>query len=100
MNDGHVLVTRMENDDERGMTDHDRERLTWMFALQRVVMLPIFEPVTPGAFRSSIDCKIPSRSATHEDMMDAPVQVRAYFRWSQPRRYYAPRHDERRVGLS
>lgn len=49
-------------------------------------MLPILEPVTPGALRRSIDCRIPSRSATQEDMIKVPVQARAYFSLFQTRR--------------
>lgn len=50
-----------------------------MFALQSAVMLEIFEPVTPGALRRSIDCRMPSRSATQEDMIEPPVQAQAHF---------------------
>lgn len=41
-------------------------RRTWMFALQRVVMLEILPPVTPGGFRASMDCKMASSSATQD----------------------------------
>ncbi len=40
-----------------------------MFALQSEVMLVIFDPVTPGALRASIDCKIASSSSTQDDMV-------------------------------
>lgn len=41
---------------------------TCTFALQRVVMLVILGPLTPGAFNSNIDWRIPSSSATQEDI--------------------------------
>lgn len=52
--------------------DHHQFKRTWMFSLQRAVMLAIFEPVTPGALRRSMDCRIPSRSATQDDMTREP----------------------------
>lgn len=46
-------------------------QLTWIFALQSEVMLVIFDPVTPGALRASIDCKIASSSSTQDDMVES-----------------------------
>jgi hypothetical protein len=43
---------------------------TWIFAVQRVVMLVIREPDTPGGFSDSMACKPASKSATAEDMME------------------------------
>ncbi len=37
-----------------------------MFALQRVVMLWILPPVTPGGFSASIDWRMASSSATQD----------------------------------
>lgn len=44
-------------------------RHTWMLAVQRVVMVLILDPETPGGLRLSIDCRIASNSATADDMM-------------------------------
>lgn len=49
-----------------------------MFALQSVMMFVIFDPVTPGAFSSSIDWSIPSSSATHDDMFEILVKIPTY----------------------
>jgi hypothetical protein len=43
--------------------------LTWMLAVQSEVMLVILEPDTPGGLRLSMDCRMPSRSATAEVMV-------------------------------
>ena len=37
---------------------------TCMLALQSAVILEIFPPVTPGGFRLSMECRMPSNSAT------------------------------------
>lgn len=44
-------------------------RHTWILAVQRVVMVLILDPETPGGLRLSIDCRIASSSATADDMM-------------------------------
>ena len=41
-------------------------RRTWMFALQRAVMLWILPPVTPGGFSASMDWRMVSSSATQD----------------------------------
>ena len=41
---------------------------TWIFVVQRAVMLAIREPDTPGGFSDSMPCKAASRSATGEDI--------------------------------
>ena len=41
-------------------------RLTWMLALQRVVMLEILPPVTPGGFNANMDWRMVSSSATQD----------------------------------
>lgn len=43
--------------------------LTWTFAVQRVVMLVMRVPETPGGFNDSIACRLASSSATAEDML-------------------------------
>ena len=40
-----------------------------MLALQSVVMLLIFDAVTPGGFRANIDWRIASSSATQDDIL-------------------------------
>ena len=40
-----------------------------MFALHNAVTLDILDEVTPGAFSPSIDWRMPSSSATHEDIL-------------------------------
>lgn len=44
----------------------DMSRRTWMFALQRVVMLWILPPVTPGGLSASMDWRMVSSSATQD----------------------------------
>ena len=39
---------------------------TWMFALQRVVMLWILPPVTPGGLSASMDWRMVSSSVTQD----------------------------------
>ena len=46
-------------------------RHTCILVTQSEVMLPIFDPVTPGALRASIDWRLASSSATQEDMMES-----------------------------
>lgn len=58
-------------------------RRTWMFALQRVVILWILPAVTPGGFSASIDCRMVSSSAT-QDMAAMSEEDTAYFRQLQP----------------
>lgn len=43
-------------------------QLTCTFALHSAVMLEIFDPVTPGALRASMDWSIVSSSATQDDI--------------------------------
>ena len=47
-------------------TRFDMSGRTWMFALQRVVILWILPPVTPGGFSASIDWRMASSSATQD----------------------------------
>ena len=39
-----------------------------MFVIHKLVMVVILDPVTPGAFRASIDWSKPSSSATDDDI--------------------------------
>lgn len=50
-----------------------------MFALQSAVMLVTLPPVTPGAFRASIDWRILSSSTTQEDIIAVSDRDTAYF---------------------
>ena len=44
-----------------------------MLVTHSEVMPDIFDPVTPGALRASIDCRLASSSATQDDMMKSLV---------------------------